>query len=226
MKRLFELLTALLLILLLIPVWLPVILIQWLSGNHQVFYHSVRVGLHGKKFMMHKFSTMIQGSPDTLTREITLKNDPRILPFGKFFRKTKLDELPQLMNVAKGEIGFVGPRPLPPRHFAYYTPEQQAVLLRMKPGITGLASVYFRDEAALFGQYDMPPEECYARIITPRKAALEIWYYEHRSFWLDLKILLSTVAVVINKNSCLPAKLFKNVPGMSDSIHPGATDKG
>lgn len=208
MKRIVEFLAALLLIILLLPVWLPILVIQWLTGNHRIFYLSERVGLNGRRFTMYKFTTMLEGSPDILTREITLKNDPRILPFGKFLRKTKLDELPQLLNVLKGDTGFVGPRPLPPRHYNHYTREQQEIISQMKPGITGLASVYFRDESALFDQYDLTPEECYASVITPRKAALEMWYYRHRSAWLDLKIIFCTAVVIFHKKSLLPEKLF------------------
>jgi lipopolysaccharide/colanic/teichoic acid biosynthesis glycosyltransferase len=218
MKRPTEFLAALLLTILLLPVWLPILVIQLLTGNRSVFYLSERVGLNGRRFTMYKFTTMYEGSPDILTREITVKDDPRILPFGKFIRKTKLDELPQLLNILKGDIGFVGPRPLPPRHFHYYTKEQQEVISRMKPGITGLASVYFRNEAVLFDHYDTPPEECYATVITPRKAALEMWYYKNRSVWLDLKILLCTAVVIFQKNSPLPEKLFKKAPGMLQPI--------
>ena len=209
MKRIFEFSAALFLIMLFSPLMIFIAAILLLTSEHRIFYFSNRVGQNKKIFKMVKFSTMQKNSHHTGTLEITLKNDPRILPMGRFLRNTKIDELPQLLNILKGEMGFVGPRPLPPRHFNYYTPQQQEMIAMMKPGITGIGSIFYRDEGRLLAQSNLPAEKCYEQVLTPKKAALEKWYFENRSTWTDLKILFCTLYEIFFRKNLIFHKLFK-----------------
>jgi lipopolysaccharide/colanic/teichoic acid biosynthesis glycosyltransferase len=214
MKRIFEFSAAFMILFFLCPLLISISFILFLTGEHKIFHFSNRVGLNKKIFNMVKFSTMLKNNPNINTLEIKLKDDPSILPIGRFLRKTKIDEIPQLLNILKGEMGFIGPRPLLPRYFNYYTPQQQEMISLMKPGITGIGSIYFRDEASLIEQSCLLSEQHYELFIAPQKAALEKWYYENMSVCLDIKILLCTLLVIFNRKSKAPRKLFKGLPEM------------
>ena len=170
---------------------------------------------------MVKFSTMENtGHPQEKTG-ITLTHDPRIWPFGRWLRRTKLDELPQLAHVLKGEMAFIGPRPLLPAHFNHYTPREQKTIASMRPGLTGIGSVFLRDEAGLIDQTSMPPGKYYEQVIMPLKANLELWYHQNRSFVVDIKILVCTLIVLWRPESKLPLVLFPDVP-VADTLKQGA----
>lgn len=159
-----------------------------------VFYRGARVGLHGKPFRIFKFRTMVVNA-EKLGGPSTTGGDPRITPIGKFLRRYKLDELPQLINVLKGEMSLVGPRPEVPQYVALYTPEER-VILSVQPGITDWASLWNSDEAAvLAGSPD--PERTYLEKIRPEKVRLQLKYVRNRSFWVDLSILFQTLASII-----------------------------
>jgi lipopolysaccharide/colanic/teichoic acid biosynthesis glycosyltransferase len=158
-----------------------------LSGAEPVLYRSSRVGRHGHPMQILKFRTM--DSDPAWKRDVTSSDDPRITRLGRLLRRSKLDELPQLFNVLRGEMSMVGPRPESPRYVAHYTAEQQEVL-SVLPGITGVAQLLFRNEEQLLS--GAGAEGYYIRELMPAKLRVDLAYVRHRSLWLDFKILLLT----------------------------------
>ncbi|MCM2373843.1 sugar transferase [Aporhodopirellula aestuarii] len=176
-----------------------VIVILKLTGEHKAFYFQDRIGLDGKIIKVTKFATMLQNSPNLGTQDITLRNDPRVLPVGKFLRKTKLNEVPQFWDVLVGKLSLVGWRPLMPQGFADYSNEIQREIVEVKPGLTGLGSLFFRDEESIIAQAEIEGRDlrsCYRNDIMPYKGALELWYVDHHGLIVDIKILLATAIAV------------------------------
>jgi lipopolysaccharide/colanic/teichoic acid biosynthesis glycosyltransferase len=161
-----------------------------LDSSGPIFFRQTRIGQFGKEFQIYKFRTMVQNA-EALGKQITVGEDPRITHSGQFLRKYKLDELPQLINVLKGEMSFVGARPEVPRYVALYSPEQFEVL-NMPPGITDLASIQFRNESDILAQA-ANPEEFYIQQIMPRKLELNRQYIAQSGLRTDIKIILSTI---------------------------------
>lgn len=183
-----------------------------LSGRGSVIYRSLRVGRGGQLYQMLKFRTM---APDRgAGPEITASGDPRVTRFGHVLRATKLDELPQLINVLKGEMSLVGPRPEVPRYVAHYTPEQR-VVLSMRPGITGLSQVLFRHEERLLRRPD--PERYYLDVVMPAKLAIDLEYVRHRSMRRDLWILARTLGAIVR-----PAHVPTLPPALKAATKPSA----
>ena len=150
------------------------------------------------------------------TGSITLQNDPRVTKIGSFLRKTKINELPQIINILKGDISLVGPRPLVAKTFAAYNEEVQSKIYNVKPGLTGIGSIIFRDEESIISAVkDEDPHEFYKRIIAPYKGELEMWYQEHNSFFLDLQLIFMTAWVILFPTSKLYEKWYKNLPKRS-----------
>ena len=178
---------------LLAPLFLVIAVSIKLSTPGPVFYRASRIGKDGVPFQLYKFRSMAVGA-DKSGPGITTAKDSRITPIGHFFRKTKLDELPQLINVIRGEMSLVGPRPEDPRYVAHYTPDQQQVL-RVRPGITSAASLRYRDEAVLLTGPDW--EKTYLESIMPQKLAIELAYLQQRSLVTDLELIVRTLKAVI-----------------------------
>ena len=199
-------------IIILLPFMLPIILILRFTGEGYVFYYQKRLGYKNKYFDIIKFATMLKNSPNIGTGSITLRNDPRLLPLGKFLRKTKINELPQILNVLKGDMTLVGPRPLVDRTFNAYPEDIRFKVYDSKPGITGVGSVCFRDEESLISNAKMPPHEYYEKYVSPYKGALEMWYNKRKSLWVDFQLLFLTAWVIIFSESDLMIKLFKDLP--------------
>ena len=139
---------------------------------------------------------MLKNSENTGAGTVTLKNDYRVLPFGKFLRKTKLNELPQLFNILKGDMSVIGPRPLHQKQFSFYTENDQKLISSIKPGLSGVSSIIFRDEDKIL-QNTSDPDKTYKKNITPKKAKLEKWYVQNRSIYLYLKLIILTLIVVL-----------------------------
>lgn len=168
-----------------------------LTGEREVLYLQKRVGRGKKTFYVIKFVTMLKNSPYLGSGAITLQNDPRVLPIGGFLRKTKLNELPQLFNILKGDMSLVGPRPLMLKQFNLYDKNVQAVISDMRPGLTGLGSIAFRDEEQFFvGGVD--PDIVYRNKIAPTKALLETWFYNNRSVFIYVKLIMFTGDILIH----------------------------
>lgn len=191
---------------------LPIIIILLLTGEHYVFYYQKRIGYKNKYFYIMKFATMLKNSPNIGTGTITVRNDPRLLPLGKFLRITKINELPQIINVLKGDMSLVGPRPLVDNTFNAYPEDVKNKVYESKPGITGIGSIVFRDEEELVTNAKIPPREFYDLVIAPYKGALEMWYFENKSLAVDLKIIFLTAWAIIFPKSNLQFKFFKNLP--------------
>jgi len=185
------------------------------TGEHYVFYSQRRIGLQNRYFNILKFATMLKNSPNMGSGLITLRNDPRVTPVGKFLRMTKINELPQVFNVLLGDMSIVGPRPLVDKTFSAYPQNVQSRVYHCKPGITGVGSIVFRDEEALMSMTKIPPQEFYQKIIAPYKGELELWYQEHQSVWVDLAIIFLTGWVVLFPKSQLVFRIFKNLPKRS-----------
>jgi len=195
LKRLLDVVAAAVGLVVLSPLMAVIALaIRWDSPG-PVFYRAKRVGKGGKLFLMYKFRTMVADA-EKMGPSITVKDDPRITRVGRFLRKTKLDELPQLINVLKGEMSLVGPRPETPSMVEHYTPEQRRVL-EVTPGITGLAQLYYSNEEEMLNPDNWHEE--YVRKILPHKLALDLLYIEHRSLALDLTIIGRTILKLVRR---------------------------
>ena len=156
---------------------------------------------------------MLKDSMSIGTGSITLKNDFRVTTVGKFLRKTKINELPQIINILKGDITLVGPRPLVTKTFSAYSKEVQSKIYNVKPGLTGIGSIVFRDEESIISSVkNEDPHDFYKRVIAPYKGELEMWYQRNRSMILDLKLIFVTAWVILFRKSNLFEKMFKNLP--------------
>ncbi|MGB8190657.1 MAG: sugar transferase [Chitinophagaceae bacterium] len=211
-KRVCDVLASLIVIIVLSPLLIPIIIGLKLTGEGHIFYYQKRIGYRNRYFNIIKFATMLKNSPNLGTGIITLRNDPRVLPMGKFLRKTKINELPQVFNVLLGDMSVVGPRPLVDKTFVAYPEEWRDKIYNCKPGITGIGSVVFRDEEQLMSLTKMPPAEFYEKEIAPYKGELELWYQRHQSFGVDLMIIFLTIWVVLFPKSDLVYKVFKDLP--------------
>ncbi len=211
-KRLFDILFSFIAIIILSPVLIPIVILLKLTGEGYIFYFQKRIGLDSKYFDIWKFATMLKDSPNMGTGTITLRKDPRITPMGSFLRMTKINELPQLFNVLKGDMSFVGPRPLVDKNFVSTPKEIKDQIYLNKPGITGIGSVVFRDEEKLLSETKLPPDQFYKEVIGPYKCDLEIWYGNNISFLTDIKILILTAIVILQPNSKLYTIWFKDLP--------------
>jgi lipopolysaccharide/colanic/teichoic acid biosynthesis glycosyltransferase len=213
MVRFLDILLSGLAILILSPALLIVMLILRFTGEGEVFYLQSRVGKNGNLFNVFKFATMVKNSSAIGTGYITTKNDPRVLPFGKFLRKTKLNEIPQLFNILIGDMSFVGPRPQVKKHFELYTPLVKGELKKIKPGLTGIGSIFFRDEESILERNNaLTYEECYNNIIAPYKGELELWYIKNQSIVTYICLIGLTAWVVLFPKTRAHMKLLKDLP--------------
>ncbi len=209
-KRFFDFLFALLALVILSPLLIPIMLLLKLTGEHEIFYFQKRVGYKNREFNIWKFATMMKDSPNIGTGEITLRNDPRVTPMGRFLRKTKINELPQVINVLIGDMSIVGPRPLMKKSFDHYTTEVQQSIYNTRPGITGIGSVIFRDEEKIISESkDM---QATYKAIFQYKGMVEMWYQKHISFFTDIMILFLTAWCVLFSGSMLVYRVFPSLP--------------
>ena len=212
-KRLLDIAVSFLTLIILLPVFIPIIIILRFSAEGEVFYFQERYGINNSRFQIWKFATMLKNSMNIGTGSITLQNDPRVTKIGSFLRKTKINELPQIINILKGDISLVGPRPLATKTFSAYTAEVKSKIYNVKPGLTGIGSIVFRDEEKIISSIKgEDPHIFYKRKIAPYKAKLEMWYQSNRSFILDLKLIFITAWVILFSKSRLYEKWFKDLP--------------
>ncbi len=212
-KRFFDIILASLVLVCLLPIFIPIMIGLKLTGEGEIFYFQKRIGYKNKYFNIWKFATMLKNSPNIGTGSITLRKDPRVLPMGHFLRKTKINELPQILNVLNGELSIVGPRPLVDQTFNAYSPAIQAIVYNSKPGITGIGSLVFRDEEGLFEtSTEKDPHVFYKKVIAPYKGALEEWYQLNISFQTDFKIIFLTAWAIIFPKSELVYNWFPTLP--------------
>ncbi|MCL1887985.1 MAG: sugar transferase [Kiritimatiellaeota bacterium] len=211
-KRLLDIFFALLALLALSPLLLPVCLALLLTGEHRVFYLQQRIGLRNKKFGIWKFATMLKDSPAMAGGLHTTRRDPRVLPLGRFLRITKINELPQLVNILLGDMSVTGPRPLVDKTFDPYPEHVKRSIYNARPGLTGIGSLVFRDEEKLLSECGMPVDEFYARHIAPAKGELELWYLRRRSPATDMALVFLTAWAIPFPGNRLLHRLFKDLP--------------
>ncbi len=190
-KRIFDLLVSFFGLIILSPLFLLIALLVKISSPGPVFFRGKRIGKGGKPFLIYKFRTMVKDA-EKLGGPSTPIDDPRLTKIGIFLKRYQLDELPQLINVLKGEMSLVGPRPEVPLYVDMMTEEEKRIILSVKPGMTDLASLWnFHEGEVLKGSKD--PEKTYLEKIRPKKLKLQMEYVKKRSFFLDLKIILKTI---------------------------------
>ena len=211
-KRIFDIILSSIAIILLSPILIIIIVILKLTGEGEIFYLQERVGYKTKSFMIYKFATMLKNSPNIGNGDVTLRNDPRVTKMGKYLRDSKLNELPQLFNIFMGDISIIGPRPLMRVGFNRYSSNFQNSVYNVKPGLTGIGSIVFRDEERILTESELTPHECYKEIILPYKGELEIWYQTNCSLFLDLQLIFMTAWVILFPTSNLYEKWFKDLP--------------
>ncbi len=211
-KRFFDLIVSLVVLIVLLPIFIPVMVLLRLSGEGEIFYKQERMGYKNSRFMIWKFATMLKNSPNMGSGDVTLRNDPRVTSIGRFLRMSKLNELPQIVNILIGDMSIVGPRPLMPAGFFRYAPHYQAGVYNAKPGLTGIGSIVFRDEEKIITDSGLDPHEAYSKIILPLKGELELWYQRNISFFTDLKIIFLTAWAILFSKSELHYKWFKDLP--------------
>ena len=190
-KRIFDFVCALVLFIVLLPVYLILAILVKCTSKGPVIFKQIRVGKYGKHFNVLKFRTMVTDA-EKLGAQITVgERDPRITSIGHFLRKFRLDEFPQLINVIRGDMSFVGTRPEVPYYVDFYTDEMIATLL-LEPGVTGTASIYFKDEAKML-EIEKDTKKCYINHILPVKMKMNLDYIKDLTFWYDIKLIFKTI---------------------------------
>jgi lipopolysaccharide/colanic/teichoic acid biosynthesis glycosyltransferase len=217
MQRFFDILFSGLALIVLSPLLLPIVMILRFTGEGEVFFLQDRVGKDGKLFKLYKFATMLKNSPNMGSGTVTMRNDPRILPLGGFLRKTKINELPQLLNIFLGDMSIVGPRPQARRCFDAFPPETQKIIVKVKPGLSGLGPIVFRgEEDILAGQ--IASIDFYDNVIAPYKGQVEAWYVEHQSLGTYFAVIAVTVWVVLFSRSNIVWRAFQGLPVPPDEL--------
>lgn len=206
-------------LLVLLPTFMIVIPILRLTGEKEVFYRQERVGKDHKYFEVLKFATMLKQSPFIGAGTITEKNDPRVLPVGRVLRKTKINELPQLFNILGGSMSIVGPRPHAPNDLAGVPADMLRRTLHVKPGLTGIGSIVFRNEEAILHD-KKDARDFYDTVIAPYKASLEIWYIERSSVGLNIILMVLTALVVLGWKPQGVFTCFKSLPPLPAELEP------
>ncbi|WP_440651933.1 sugar transferase [Candidatus Pelagibacter sp. HIMB1495] len=195
MQRVLDIFFSTFAIVIFAPLIIIIILILSFTGEGEIFYKQDRIGKNKKSFKLIKFATMLKNSEKIGSGTVTLKNDVRVLPIGKFLRKTKINEIPQLFNIFLGQMSIIGPRPLHEKQFSFYSEIDQKIISSCRPGLSGVASIIFRDEEKIL-QNTSNPELTYKKKITPRKAQLEKWYINNQSIYLYFKLIFLTLLAV------------------------------
>ena len=214
MERFFDVFFSGIALLALSVFLIPIIVILRFTGEGEIFFLQERIGKGGRIFNLIKFATMLKNSMNMGTGSITLQNDFRVTKVGRILRKTKLNELPQIFNILIGDISLVGPRPLVINDFNAYPKNIQDVIYNVKPGLTGLGSLIFRDEEKIISENSdqKDPHKYYKKHIAPYKGNLELYYQKNKSLLFDIKIIILTAWVIIFPNSRLYEKWFLNLP--------------
>ena len=218
-KRLFDLTVAVLSLLLLFAPMILVMIILKFTGEGEIFYLQKRLGYLNNEFKIIKFATMVKNSPNIGTGSLTLRDDPRVLPFGKFLRKSKINELPQIFNVIIGNMSIVGPRPQMKVDFDKFPSKKRNEIYKSKPGITGVGSIIFRDEEKWISNFNGDKHEFYKNKIAPYKTEVELWYYKNQSMFVDIKLIILTAWVIIFPDSNFIERIFKSLPKKPSYLH-------
>ena len=218
LKRLFDIICAVVAILVLLPFMIPIIIGLLLTGEHYVFYFQERIGYKNRPFSIWKFATMLKNSPNLPGGMHTTRKDSRLMPLGGFLRKTKINEIPQLVNIFNGDMSIVGPRPLVRKTFDPYPDHVKERIYNVRPGLTGIGSIVFRDEERLLSETKMEPALFYAQYISPYKGELELWYQDHLSLRTDFMLVFLTAWVIFFPQSELVYKIFRDLPSRPEIL--------
>ena len=211
MQRFFDIIFSGISLVLLSPVLVPLMLVLKITGEGEIFFLQNRVGIEGKLFALYKFATMLKNSPNMGTGTVTLYEDPRVLPLGKFLRRWKINELPQLINIFKGDMSIIGPRPQTQRCFDAFSDLSQKEIIKVKPGLSGLGSIVFRNEEKMM-HANNDPDKFYDDVVMPYKGRLEEWYVANcdlRSYFI---LIWFTIWAVMFAESNIIWKILKDLP--------------
>ena len=211
MERFFDIAFSVLALLVLSPLLVPTVLILKFSGEGEVFFLQDRIGRNGKVFKLFKFTTMLKDSPNIGTGTVTMKGEPRVLPVGKFLRKTKINELPQLLNILFGDMSVIGPRPLTSQTFGSYSWSTQEVVKRVRPGLSGVGSIIFRGEEEIMHGASASVD-FYNSVIAPYKGSLEEWFVSNKGLNIYFLAIFITVWTVFIPTTKIAWKIFKDLP--------------
>jgi lipopolysaccharide/colanic/teichoic acid biosynthesis glycosyltransferase len=211
MQRLFDIIFSGLALILLSPLMIPLIIILRLTGEGEVFFLQSRVGLGGQLFNLYKFATMLKNSPNMGTGTVTLHKDPRILPMGGLLRRTKINELPQLINIFKGNMSIIGPRPQTQRCFDAFPVFSQKEILKVRPGLSGVGSIVFRNEEEMM-HANNDPDKFYDNEVMPYKGRLEQWYVANQNIRIYFSLIGLTVWVILVSRSDMIWTILKDLP--------------
>jgi lipopolysaccharide/colanic/teichoic acid biosynthesis glycosyltransferase len=216
--RFFDIILSFLAIIILLPFMIPVIIGLKLTGEHYVFYRQPRIGKGGKEFKIVKFATMLKNSPNMPGGVLTQKEDPRILPMGKFLRKTKINELPQLFNILIGQMSVIGPRPQAKQHYDLYADEVKKTIDGIPPGLSGIGSIVFRNEELMLDKTENNRDEFHDKYIVPYKGQLEVWYSRHRNISVNFLLTFITIWILFRPKSNIYLSVFKDLPEIPDVL--------
>tara|TARA_B110000908_G_C10227615_1_gene438844 strand:+ start:271 stop:948 length:678 start_codon:yes stop_codon:yes gene_type:complete len=211
MERFFDIIFSSLALFVLCPLIVPIILILKFSGEGEVFFLQERIGLDGKVFQLFKFATMLKDSPNIGTGTVTMKEDPRVLPAGKFLRKTKINELPQLLNIFLGDMSVIGPRPLTSQTFSSYSLNTQGIIMQVRPGLSGVGSIIFRGEEEIMDGATASID-FYDKVIAPYKGSLEEWFVLNKGLYIYFLAIFMTVLAVLFPTTKMAWKIFRSLP--------------
>ncbi len=211
MQRLFDIIFSGLAILILSPLLLVICLVLRITGEGKIFYLQERIGKYEKPIKILKFATMLKNSPNMGTGTVTIQNDPRILPLGKFLRKSKINELPQLFNIINGDMSIIGPRPQTRRCFEAFPESAKDAIISVRPGLSGIGSIFFRNEELMLKDSDNAGEY-YDKVIMPYKGQLEQWYVKHYSIKIYFLLILATFSVLRTNKVPINWPLFSTLP--------------
>lgn len=217
MQRFFDIFFSGVALILLAPILIPTAVTLRLTGEGEVFFVQERVGYDGKLFGLYKFATMLKDSPNIGTGTITVKGDPRILPFGSVLRNTKINELPQLLNIFLGHMSIVGPRPLTRQTFDFYDHATQLIIKQVKPGLSGIQQVVIRDEENLVDM-ELVSENFYSDILAPYKGELEKWFVKNENLYIYFVTILMTVWIILTPKNNAVWRVFKGLPEPPDEL--------
>ena len=193
------------------PLLVPILIILKCTGEGEVFFKQKRMGRHGVLFKLFKFATMLKDSPNIGTRTVTMREDPRVLPVGKFLRKTKINELPQLLNILLGDMSVIGPRPLTIQTFSSYSIITKNIIKEVRPGLSGVGSIIFRREEEILHGANASVN-FYDKVIAPYKGALEGWFVLNKGVYIYFLTIFVTIWVVFFPKSKVAWKVFRDLP--------------
>ena len=211
MERFLDIVFSGLALFLLSPLLVAVVIILKCSGEGEVLFMQERMGRHGALFKLFKFATMLKDSPNLSTGTVTMRGDPRVLPVGKFLRKTKINELPQLLNIFFGDMSVIGPRPLTVQTFGSYSNITQDIIKEVRPGLSGVGSIIFRGEEDLM-HGATASVDFYDNVIAPYKGALEEWFVSNKGLYIYFVAIFITIWAIFFPKTKVAWKVFRGLP--------------